>query len=133
MHCKPLRPDPNTFQEAVRAPGEWHSPDEAGIALESEGVVDVVEDEEEVVAETGECIVIPKGLPSPVLPSRNVGEAHNLAHSLQKLVSDLCFNWTQEQPSFCQPGREAHSPFILCRLLFPWRNRRGRDPHSARG
>lgn len=90
MHCKPLRPDPNTFQEAVRAPGEWHSPDEAGIALESEGVVDVVEDEEEVVAETGECIVIPKGLPSPVLPSRAVVEAHNLTHIPYRSWCPIC-------------------------------------------
>ena len=65
MHCKPLRPQSQDLEEIVRAPHEWRSPEEAGMALELEGVVDVVDGEKETVAETGECIVIPKALPSP--------------------------------------------------------------------
>ena len=34
------------------------------MVLETEGIVDVVGDEEEIVAETGEGVVAPKGLPS---------------------------------------------------------------------
>ena len=50
------------------------------MALETEGVVDVVGDEEEIVAETGESVVVPKGLPSPGLPSNAEVEHHNLTH-----------------------------------------------------
>ena len=50
------------------------------MVLETEGIVDVVEDEEEIVAETGESVVVPKGLPSPSLPSKAEVEHHNLTH-----------------------------------------------------
>ena len=50
------------------------------MVLETEGIVDVVGDEEEIVAETGESVVVPKGLPSPSLPSKAEVEHHNLTH-----------------------------------------------------
>ena len=61
-------------------PDERQTPDQAGMDLEPNGIVDRVEDEEEVVAESGECIVLPKGLPTPVLPSKAEVEHHNLTH-----------------------------------------------------
>ena len=54
MHCKPLRPQSQDLEETVRAPADWRSPEEAGMALELEGVVDVVDGEEETIAKTGE-------------------------------------------------------------------------------
>ena len=80
MHCKPLRQMSPSTEETVRPLGEWQYPEAAGMALDAEGVLYVVDGEEEVIAETGECIVIPKLLPSPKLPSRAVAEHHNLTH-----------------------------------------------------
>ena len=76
-HLKPLR-TPTNPDEAVRPPGEWQTPDQAGMFLETKGMIDVVEDEEEIVAERGEGVVAPKGLPSPSLPSKAEVEHHNL-------------------------------------------------------
>ena len=90
MHCKPLRPQSQDLEETVRAPDEWRSPEEAGMALELEGVVDVVDGEEEIIAETGECIVIPKALPSPKLPSRAEVEHHNLTHIPYRSWCPIC-------------------------------------------
>ena len=50
------------------------------MVLETEGIVDVVEDEEDIGAETGESVVVPKGLPSPSLPSQAEVEHYNLTH-----------------------------------------------------
>ena len=52
----------------MRPLGEWESPAEAGMAIDADGVIDFVDGEEEVIAETGQSIVIPKELPSPTLP-----------------------------------------------------------------
>ena len=65
MHCKPSRSQSQYIDETVRVPGEWRSPEETGMALEFKGVVDVADGDEETIAETGDCTVIPKALPSP--------------------------------------------------------------------
>ena len=49
------------------------------MVLESEGMIDVVEDEEEIVAETGESVAS-KDLQSPSRPSKATVEHHNLTH-----------------------------------------------------
>ena len=54
----------------MRPLGEWESPAEAGMAIDADGVIDFVDGEEEVIAETGQSIVIPKELPSPTLHQR---------------------------------------------------------------
>ena len=59
---------------------EWESPADAGIALERQGIVDHVDGNKEVVADTGECIQLPQPLPSPKLPSQSEIDFHNLTH-----------------------------------------------------
>ena len=46
-HCKPLSPNQPNLEEAAHSLDERRSPEDAGMALASEGVVDVVGDEEE--------------------------------------------------------------------------------------
>ena len=78
------------------------------MALETEGVVDVVGDEEEIVAETGESVVVPKGLPSPSLPSKAEVEQHNLTHSPYRSWCPFCVAARRKNNAhFCQPGRRA--------------------------
>ena len=60
------------------------------MVLETEGIVDVVGDEEEIVAETGESVVVPKGLPSPSLPSKAEVEHHNLTHLPYRTWCPFC-------------------------------------------
>ena len=74
----------------MRPLGEWESPAEAGMAIDADGVIDFVDGEEEVIAETGQSIVIPKELPSPTLPSKAVVEHHNLTHIPYRSWCPIC-------------------------------------------
>ena len=91
-------------------------PEDAGVELDQEGVIDFVDGIEEVSAETGDCIQVPKGLPSPSLPSKAEVEHHNLTCSVQVMVSILRCRTQEKQPPFCSSGREPIGPIILCRL-----------------
>ena len=92
-HLKPLSPHLNP-DEAVRPSEEWQSPDKAGMVLETEGIVGVVGDEEEIVAETRESVVAPKGLPSPSLPSKAEVEHYNLTHLPYRSWCPFCVGQT---------------------------------------
>jgi len=71
-------------------PEGWDSPADAGVALEGEAMVDDVDGVEEVCAETGEAVQLPRALPSPTLPSKKEVEFHNLTHPMPELVPLLC-------------------------------------------
>ena len=62
------------------APEGWENPVDAGVALDGEAVVDVVDGVDEVVMETGEVVQLPRAFPSPTLPSKKEVDFHNLTH-----------------------------------------------------
>ena len=117
MHCKPLRPQSQDLEETVRTPTEWRSPDEAGMALELEGVVDVVDGEEETIAETGECIAIPKALPSPKLPSRAEVEHHNLTHIPYRSWCPICVAARRKKNAHRSGQEEVAQPLYFARTI----------------
>ena len=67
--------------------------------LDQGGIRDVVDGEEEVVAETGEVVQLPKALPSPQLPPKAKVEFHNLTHIPYR-------SWCP----FCAAGRRKNDP-----------------------
>ena len=84
------------------------------MALQFEGVVDVVDGEEETVAETGECTVIPKALPSPKLPSRPEVEHHNLAHIPDRSWCPICVAARRKNNAHCSGQEEERTVPLLC-------------------
>ena len=99
------------------APEGWENPVDAGVALDGEAVVDVVEGVDEVVMETCEVVQLPRALPSPTLPSKKEVDFHNLTHPLPQLVPVLCSGKAEKQCSQIFHWRKADGASLLCRLL----------------
>ena len=84
------------------------------MVLETEGIVDVVGDEEEIVAETGESVVVPKGLPSPSLPSKAEVEHHNLTHLPYRSWCPFCVAAKSENNAHFANRGEGRAKPLFC-------------------
>ena len=90
------------------------------MALADEGVIDAVGDGEETCAETGECIVVPKGLPSPVLPSKAEVEAHNLTHIPYRNWCPVCVAARRKNnPHYANREEKRAVPLLVADYCFP--------------
>ena len=99
--------------EPVCSPCEgWERPEDAGIALDTIGIQDDVDGEEEVVAETGEVVQLPKALPTPKLPSRAVIAHHNLTYIPYRSWCKFCVAARRNN----DPHRSQHEgePTVPC-------------------
>ena len=84
------------------------------MVLETEGIIDVVEDEEEIVAEIGENVVVPKGLPSPSLPSKAEVEHHNLTHLPYRSWCPFCVAGRRKNNAHFAKRGEGRAKPLLC-------------------
>ena len=100
-------------------PGEWTEPAEAGIALEKNGIVDHIDGEDEMVAETGECVQVAKGLPFPKLPSQSEIEQHNLTHLPYRSWCPFCVAGRRKNnPHLANQGKERTVPLFVSDYCF---------------
>ena len=84
------------------------------MAIDADGVIDFVDGEEEVIAETGQSIVIPKELPSPTLPSKAVVEHHNLTHIPYKSWCPICVAARRKNNAHRSNQGEDRTVPLLC-------------------
>ena len=67
--------------ETICPPCEgWERLEHAGLALDTIGIQDDADGEEEVIAETGEVVQLSKALPTPKLHSKAAVSHHNPTH-----------------------------------------------------
>ena len=76
----------------------YASPEESPFAVDPSTLVDVVEGNEEVDADTGDMFVCPKALPTPIMPSPAIVARHNLTHVPYR-------SWCP----YCNAGRRPNS------------------------
>ena len=84
------------------------------MVLETEGIVDVVGDEEEIVPETRGNVVIPKGLPSPSLPSKAEVEHHNLTHLPYRSWCPFCVAARRKNNAHFANREEGRAKPLFC-------------------
>ena len=106
--------------EPVCSPCEgWENPGDAGIALDTIGVQDDVDGEEEVCAETGAVVQLPKALPTPKLPSKAVIAHHNLTHIPYRSWCEFCVAARRNNnPHRNQHGDERTRPCLVADYCF---------------
>ena len=106
--------------EPVCSPCEgWENPGDAGIALDTIGVQDDVDGEEEVCAETGVVVQLPKALPTPKLPSKAVIAHHNLTHIPYRSWCEFCVAARRNNnPHRNQHGDERTRPCLVADYCF---------------
>ena len=105
--CMPIRPTVSEpCDEELLCPlcdeqDGWERPEESGMALDQNGIVDAMDGVDEV-DESGGVIQLPKGLPAPTLPSKSEIELHNLTHIPYR-------NWCPH----CVAARRKNDPHLL--------------------
>ena len=105
--CMPIRPHFSELpDEELLCPlcdeqDGWERPEESGMALDQNGIVDAMDGVDEV-DESGGVIRLPKGLPAPTLPSKSEIGLHNSTHIPYR-------NWCPH----CVAARRKNDPHLL--------------------
>ena len=114
-HLCPVRPPIFSDERIYPLSQEgWEKPEEAGITLDDEPVVDCVEGEEEVSMETGQVVQLPKGLPSPTLPSKKKVDFRNLTHIPYRSWCPFCVAARRKNDAHKSSTGEKRTVPLLC-------------------
>ena len=76
--------------------------------------MDCVDGEEEVSAETGQVVQLPKGLPSPTLPSKKEVEFHNLTHIPYRSWCPFCVAARRKNDAHKSSSGEKRTVPLFC-------------------
>ena len=121
MHLCPVSPSsplpPDGADPALQE--GWEKPGDAGIGIDAEAVVDNIDGVEEVCAETGAAVQVPRALPSPTLPAKRDVEFHNLTHIPYRSWCPFCVAARRKnRPHFASHGDARTVPLFCADYAF---------------